>query len=135
MKYHVFRLTNGQDLKDSIISYCQSSNITAAAVVTAVGCVYRASLRLADGHSVKRFDDNYEIVSFEGTVSDNGVHFHVALSDRQGNTIGGHLLSGTLINTTAEIVLLDLSDDYHLSREYDDSTGYDEIVAKAKTVL
>ncbi len=132
MKYHVFRLVYGQDLKQSIIEYCRHNKIHSAAVVTVVGCVYQACLRLADGKTVKTFVSNYEIVSFEGTISNSGVHFHISLSDVEGQTIGGHLMDNTLVNTTAEIVLVDLSNEYQLTREYDEATGYDELVVKSR---
>ena len=40
-------------------------------------------------------------------------------------------MEGTLINTTAEIILHEL-DEFEFAREFDEKTGYDEIVMKAK---
>ena len=128
MKTHVFRLKYGDDLKDSIIQYCQDHGITSGVIITAVGCVYQATLRLADGVTVQTFQGRYEIVSLTGTISKDGVHLHIALSDEEGKTIGGHLMSGTLINTTCETVIGDVGDEYEFSREYDGDTGYDELV-------
>ena len=44
-----------------------------------------------------------------------------------GKTIGGHLSDGCIINTTAEIILNELEENT-FTREYDESTGYKEIV-------
>ena len=128
MKTHVFRLKYGDDLKDSIIQYCQQNGVASGVIITAVGCVYQATLRLADGVTVKTWEGRYEIVSLTGTISKDGVHLHIALSDEEGKTIGGHLMSGTLINTTCETVIGDVGDEYEFSREYDGDTGYDELV-------
>ena len=132
MKPIIFRLTYGDDLKKEITEYCHDRGISAAAVVSVVGCVYQAEIRMADGVTVKHYSGRYEIISFEGTISNNGVHFHIGLSDSNGNCIGGHLMEGTLINTTAEVVLLDLSDEYDLSREHDPTTGYRELKAQKR---
>ena len=130
MKHHAFRLTYGMDLRQGIEDYCRDNDIHSAAIVTVVGCVYRARIRLADGETIEEYDDRYEIVSLTGTVSPDGSHMHVSLADEDGRVIGGHMCNGCLVNTTAEVVLVSLDEEYRFSREYDDSTGYDELVIR-----
>ena len=48
-----------------------------------------------------------------------------------GKTIGGHLSDGCIINTTCELIILELPN-YTFTREMDDSTGYKELVIKEK---
>ncbi len=131
MKTHAFRLIYGSDLKKSIEDYIKAHHIEAGYVACCVGCVYETSFRLADGKTLFHDVNHYEIVSLMGTLSKDGVHLHISLSGDDGHTIGGHLMSGTLINTTAEIILHEL-DEFEFSREFDEKTGYDEIVMKAK---
>ncbi len=116
MKHHAFRLTYGMDLRQGIEDYCRDNDIHSAAIVTVVGCVYRARIRLADGETIEEYDDRYEIVSL----------------DEDGRVIGGHMCNGCLVNTTAEVVLVSLDEEYRFSREYDDSTGYDELVIRKR---
>ena len=132
MKHHAFRLTYGMDLRQGIEDYCRDNDIHSAAIVTVVGCVYRARIRLADGETIEEYDDRYEIVSLTGTVSPDGSHMHVSLADEDGSVIGGHMCNGCLVNTTAEVVLVSLDEEYRFSREYDDSTGYDELVIRKR---
>ena len=132
MKHHAFRLTYGMDLRQGIEEYCRDNDIHSAAIVTVVGCVYRARIRLADGETIEEYDDRYEIVSLTGTVSPDGSHMHVSLADENGRVIGGHMCDGCLVNTTAEVVLVSLDEEYRFSREYDDSTGYDELVIRKR---
>ena len=132
MKHHAFRLTYGMDLRQGIEEYCCDNDIHSAAIVTVVGCVYRARIRLADGETIEEYDDRYEIVSLTGTVSPDGSHMHVSLADEDGRVIGGHMCNGCLVNTTAEVVLVSLDDEYLFSREYDDNTGYDELVIRKR---
>ena len=132
MKHHAFRLTYGMDLRQGIEDYCRDNDIHSAAIVTVVGCVYRARIRLADGETIEEYDDRFEIVSLTGTVSPDGSHMHVSLADEDGRVIGGHMCNGCLVNTTAEVVLVSLDEEYRFSREYDDSTGYDELVIRKR---
>lgn len=129
--YHAIRLTKGKDLKQEIIKYSKDNNIVAGVVVSAVGCVDRVGIRLAGAKSTLTENKDYEIVSMTGTISENGVHLHISLSDNSGNTIGGHLMDGNIINTTCELVILEL-EGYHFTREFDNSTGYDELVIREK---
>ena len=132
MKPLVIRLTRNQKLRESLVEYCRSQGITAAAVAACAGSVLHARVRLADGETVRDFPGEREIVSLSGTISADGPHLHISLSDKEGAVIGGHLSEGTLVNTTAEIVLLDLTADYQLTREMDPETGYAELIIKAK---
>ena len=132
MKHHAFRLTYGMDLRQGIEDYCRDNDIHSAAIVTVVGCVYRARIRLADGETIEKYDDRYEIVSLTGTISPDGSHMHISLADEDGRVIGGHMCNGCLVNTTAEVVLVSLDEEYRFSREYDDSTGYDELVIRKR---
>ena len=89
-------------------------------------------MRTADGKTVKTIKKDYEIVSATGTLSIDGCHIHISLSDDELNTIGGHLKDNCLVNVTAEIVLAEF-DDYEFTREFDQTTGYKELVIKENT--
>jgi len=58
-----------------------------------------------------------------------GAHLHMAVSDTQGRVIGGHVCKGCEIRTTAELLIAELRD-YKLSREYDPTTGFKELVVR-----
>ncbi|MBK7450147.1 MAG: DUF296 domain-containing protein [Anaerolineales bacterium] len=60
------------------------------------------------------------------------VHIHVAISDGDGVTIGGHLVSGCKIYTTAEIVLLELEDVVYKRELFENDSGYEELVVCKK---
>ena len=130
MKTHVIRLTYGNDLKESIKQYCIQNNIQAATILSSVGCLYEVNIRLAGGKDYYKNSKEYEIISLNGTVSINGIHLHISLSDIKGDMVGGHLENGCLINTTCELIVLEL-DEYVFTREFDENTGYKELVVKS----
>ena len=124
--YYCFRLTKGMDLKKGIEKYVISNKVSGV-ILCAVGCLSKLTIRLADGQSVLEKDGMFEIVSVTGTLSEDGLHIHISVPDEEGNTIGGHLKDGCIINTTSEVVL-DIFDDIKFTREYDEKTGYKELV-------
>jgi predicted DNA-binding protein with PD1-like motif len=53
--------------------------------------------------------EELEIVSITGTLCADGSHIHVSLAKASGEVVGGHLMDGCLVDTTAEIVLTRLN--------------------------
>ena len=129
MKQITKRLKPCEDLRVEIEKLVKDNNARAGVVLSLVGSLSKASLRLADGKKVKSWDKPFEIVSGTGTVSVNGCHIHIAISDEDGNVFGGHLKEGCVVNTTAEIVLL-VFPDMEYKRVFDEETGYDELEAE-----
>lgn len=130
MNLYAFRLHPQQDLKAELDAFARAHALEAACVVTCVGSLRKATLRLADGVTATTFEDKFEIVSLTGTLSCHGSHYHISLADGTGRTIGGHLLEGCSIYTTAEIVLAELPD-VRFGRDYDAATGYPELTIQS----
>lgn len=129
MKAHSIRLTYGMDLKEEIEKYTAEKNIKAGCILSAVGCLNKLVLRTAGAKSTETIEDDFEIVSATGTISKDGCHIHISVSDNKLKTYGGHLKKGCRVNTTVELVLLEL-DSIVFSREMDEKTGYKELVIK-----
>lgn len=124
---HSVRLHRGDDLMDSIKELCRKKHIGAGVVLSAVGCISRGRVRDASGVTIREITDHCEIVSLNGTVSENRCHLHIALSREDLSTIGGHLCVGCIINTTCELVIAELPK-VRIDVEEDPETGYDELI-------
>ncbi len=129
MILHSVRLHRGDDLLLSIKELAQEKHIRAGVVLSAVGCVLHARLRDASGVNIRDIEEHCEIVSLNGTVSENRCHLHLALSKVDLSTIGGHMVEGCIINTTCELVIGELPDQ-QIDVEFDEETGYKELVFK-----
>jgi predicted DNA-binding protein with PD1-like motif len=130
-KIHVIRLKPGEDLKASLTSFVNEKNIQAGWIVTCVGSLTDYSIRFANQPNASTGSGHFEIVSLTGTLSVTGSHLHISISDSAGKTIGGHLMDGCKIYTTAEIVIGE-SRDFVFAREKDGTTEWPELQVKKK---
>jgi predicted DNA-binding protein with PD1-like motif len=126
MRAFTFRLKPRQDLLEQIEAVVVEKNIEAGCVLSAVGSLTRATLRLANREFHSEYEGHFEIISMTGTVSVHGSHLHISISDGDGKTIGGHLVPGCKIYTTAEMVI-GVFNDVVYKREYAEDSGYDEL--------
>ena len=129
MKTYALRLHPNQDLLVELDNFARIHQLNAACILTCVGSLKKAVLRYANRNEVVELEDKFEIVSLTGTLSVNGSHCHISISNGEGQTVGAHLLEGCSIYTTAEIVIGELQDTAFY-REVDSATGYDELYIK-----
>ncbi len=126
MRVHVLRLRPGQDLFSSLQDYAKRHEIRAGIVLTTVGSLEEARLRLADRSVETAYKGKMEIVSLVGTIDAGSAHLHLSVSDGRGRTVGGHLVKGCRVYTTAEVAIGELAD-LRFSRETDPESGYAEL--------
>lgn len=127
----VVRLRPGDDLKRELDALARREHLAAASISTCVGSVERVTLRFADRHEGTTLEGRREIVSLVGTLSSEGSHLHLAVSDGEGHTLGGHLLEGSRVYTTAEVVVLAFSE-LRYAYEVDPTYGYHELVVRPR---
>jgi len=129
MRTIVKRLHDGQDLVQEINKLVSENSIQAGVILSAVGSLKYSKIRVPviDG-KVKYIEPvNLEIDSLHGTVSENGCHLHILVSDTEGHVLGGHIKEGCIIRTTCELVI-GILEDTVFKREPDSQTGFDELV-------
>ena len=129
MKTYTVRLRRGADLLESIEKLCAENAIKAGVLLSAVGCVSRGRVRDAGGVNIVDIAEPMEIVSLMGTVSHKRCHLHVSFSKEDLSVVGGHLVTGCIINTTCELIIGELENCVY-DMEFDEETGYDELIFK-----
>lgn len=126
----------------SFFRFVQFHNFHAASIVTCVGSLQEINIRLASFTKTNNSEDGkkganylinsskkYEIVSLVGTLEnlynpdnedavDNEIisygHIHISIADEDGHVFGGHLMTGCIVYTTAEITLIEIPQlEYH----------------------
>lgn len=125
-KSFAIRLKPGADLKKSIQAFVDEHQLQAAWVVTCAGSLTGYQIRFANQPAGNSGTGHYEIVSLGGTLSVNGSHLHISISDSTGHTIGGHLMEGCIVYTTAEIIIQS-STELIFTRKKDGTTAWEEL--------
>lgn len=121
------RLHPGADLKQEIERIATEHNIEAGVILSGVGNLAKTTIRkFVIGEPQLMHPANVEIVALSGTVSKNGCHIHLAVSDVDGTTLGGHLKEGCIVHTTCELVI-GILPGLQFSRKPDEQTGWDEL--------
>ncbi|MBV9387262.1 MAG: DNA-binding protein [Chroococcidiopsidaceae cyanobacterium CP_BM_ER_R8_30] len=134
MKVFALRLKPNQDLRQSLKTFAIEQDIKAGFVLTAVGSLQQAKIRFANQDVSTVLQDTFEILSLNGTIATTGIHLHICIADRAGQTLGGHLSDGCIIYTTAEIVI-GTSEEFTFVRTIDEQTGYKELEILPKKVV
>ncbi|NEU72783.1 DNA-binding protein [Hassallia byssoidea VB512170] len=126
MKVFPLRLKPDQDLRQSLKNFVNQENIKAGFILSAIGSLKQAKIRFANQSDSILLIEKFEILSLNGTIATSGVHLHIAISDKQGKTIGGHLDNECIIYTTAEIII-GITEEFIFNRTIDEETGYKEL--------
>ncbi len=122
------RLLPGEDLKQRLDKLAWERGLRAACVVTCVGSLSVAQIRFASHADVTKVEGPLEILSLGGTIASfGGSHLHICVSNSKGQVCGGHLKEGSIVRTTAEVVI-GVIEGFAFHRELDPRTGFPELV-------
>lgn len=124
---YLLRLELGDDIHTSVTSFAAQEGMKAA-TIAGLGAVHNPVLAYYDlatkQYHNRKFDGLYEVVAFTGNLArlddEPFMHAHVVISDRDMQTFGGHLVSGS---TGATLELAVQTVEIALRRQLDDHTG------------
>ena len=135
----VLRLKPGMDLLNGIQSACERYQIHNGVIISAIGslkcvrfCDVEALPEKKCGYGYGRIlalDETIELTGASGVICSDtekniNLHVHISMSDKNGKGYGGHLVEGTIVLMTADIVVGEITG-IEMRREYDsDSEVY-----------
>jgi len=121
------RLLEGEDLSESIKKSADANKIRAGVFIL-IGTLKHAALGYyKDGkYETVQLDGPLEIASCTGNVAVDekgqvAVHAHIVVSNEKCAAYGGHLMSGSEVGATAELVMVEAVD-VDLQRTFDEKT-------------
>lgn len=133
MKMIAVRLKPNKDLKTELERIVIDNGVMSGFIGTCVGSLHTVTLRMAgakpEKQDIRTLEGHFEIVSLVGTVSTSGTHLHLSVSDEEGKVIGGHLKEGSIVTTTAEVVIC-YDEGIVFERVVDEETGFEELSVK-----
>ena len=129
----VLRMKPGTDLLDGMLAACEKHGIHNGVIISAIGSlngVYYCDVEAVSdkkcGYGYGRtlyLDGPIELTGASGVICSDAegrinMHVHINMSDKYGNAYGGHLVQGTKVLLTADIVLGEI-EDVQMLRELD----------------
>jgi len=129
MEAFPLRVAPDTDLRRALESAVATRRCRAAFLISGIGSLRQARLRLAGAAEPKALDGDLEILTLAGTVAGNGSHLHMSVADAEGRVFGGHVAYACTVRTTAEVLLI-LLPEWSFTREPDSATGFAELVVR-----
>lgn len=126
MKLEPLRLTPGSDLLLALAALPQQRGERAGVVISGIGSLAPVRLRFAGRDGATTLSGDHEILSLAGSLRVDGAHLHLSVADADGRVSGGHLLEGSVVRTTAELLVAWLPD-WSFRRGLDSQTGFREL--------
>ena len=129
----VVRLKPGTDLLNGIQSACEHYEIHNGVIISAIGSLARVRFCDVEALPEKKCDYGYgRILALDETIELTGaggvicsdaenhinLHIHISKSDKNGKAYGGHLVEGTTVLMTSDIVIGEITG-LEMRREYD----------------
>jgi len=121
------RLFPNEDIYEELKKVCEKHNIETAIVISGIGQLKDFQLgyfKEKGNYTPQEFSKPHELLSLSGNISkqESGYefHLHAVLGNENKETVGGHLIKGT-VEVTNEIVLL--KTDLKVKRRIEEATG------------
>ena len=122
-----FRMFEGEDLAEAIKKRAEESRIKAGIFIS-IGSLKEATLGYYKEGEYKYIQLNgpLEIASCMGNIAVDEkdeviIHAHVVVSNEKGEAFGGHLMKGSPVGATAELVIIEAVD-VNLQKVFDEKT-------------
>lgn len=104
MRPQALKLGPGSDLRRSLEQLAIERNASGF-VLGVVGNLSRAAFQCPGQAGPTVLEGDLEIITLQGTLSPEGVHLHLSLSDGACQVWGGHLEPGTLVLKGADLLV------------------------------
>jgi len=121
------RIFEDEDLADAIKKRVEESNMKAGTFIL-IGSLKKAILGYYKEGEYKsiELDGPLEIASCMGNIAVNEkgeimIHPHIVVSNEKGEAFGGHLMKGSPVGATAELVIIE-GTGINLQRTFDEKT-------------
>ena len=98
------KLSPGNDLRLSLEELAQRDGISGF-VLGVVGNLTQASFQCPGQANPTVLEGDLEVITLNGTLSPEGVHLHLSLSDGACQVWGGHLEPGTIVQKGVDLLI------------------------------
>ncbi len=104
MEHYFYNFSTGVDVYNSLNELHRDQNSTAF-LISAVGDLSKVSFKCPLNDKPVIFEKKLEIITLSGYVRSNESHLHISASDENCSVFGGHLLSGTIVLKSLDVLI------------------------------
>ena len=125
------RLRSGCELRSCLQLLLSEQQLKAGCVLSGIGSLSTVQLRFAGQKTFTTLQGELEMLTLAGSLCAAGAHLHISVADHRGVVTGCHLGAGSLVRTTAEL-LVALLRAWSFGRGLDAATGWQEMVIQPR---
>ncbi len=104
MEYFFYNFSTGVDVYNSLNELHRDHNSTSF-LISAVGDLSKVSFKCPLKDKPVIFEKKLEIITLSGYVRSTESHLHISTSDENCSVLGGHLLPGTIVLKSLDILI------------------------------
>ena len=104
MEHFFYKLSSGVDVFNSL-NELQIYNDSTYFLISAVGDLSMVSFKCPLNKKPIVLEKKLEIINLSGYLKSTGNHLHICVSDENCNVLGGHLLSGSIVLKSLDVLL------------------------------
>ena len=104
MEHFFYNFSPGTDVFNSL-NKLQKDFISTSFLISAVGDLSRGSFKCPLSQKPVILENKLEIITLSGYLTSKDSHIHISVSDENCRVFGGHLLPGTIVLKTLDILL------------------------------
>ena len=104
MEHFFYNFSTGLDVYNSLNNLHRKDN-SILFLVSAVGDLSKVSFKCPLNDKPVIFDKKLEIITLSGYIKSTESHVHISVSDENCSVFGGHLLSGTIVLMSLDILI------------------------------
>ena len=104
MEHSFYKFSSGSDVLYSLNELMLNSNSTSF-LISSVGDLSTVSFKCPLSDKPRTFEQKLEIITLTGYLTSIESHIHISVSDENCNVYGGHLLPGTIVYKSLNILL------------------------------
>ncbi len=104
MEHFFYKLSSGEDVYNSLIELHMHHDSTSF-LLSAVGDLSKVSFKCPLNNKPVVLEKHLEIITLTGYLKSKESHLHISVSDDNCSVFGGHLLSGTTVLRSLDVLI------------------------------
>ena len=104
MEHYFYNFSTGVDVFNSLNDLYRHDNSTSF-LISAVGDLSKVSFKCPLNDKPVIFEKKLEIITLSGYLRSNESHIHISASDENCRLLGGHLLAGTIVHNSLDVLI------------------------------